>query len=68
MMPVVFFLGGHGQRTLQAPQTMQWAVRQREQAVPGSRTAAAPAAATTGNIGKTGSLISPSTFEVYFLY
>lgn len=26
----MFVVGTHGQRTLQAPQTMQWAIRQRD--------------------------------------
>lgn len=58
--------GSHGQRTLQAPQTMQWAIRQREP--PANRTQA-----STGNTSTTGTLlraggsgliyIDPSTFR-----
>lgn len=39
--------GSHGQRTLQAPQTMQWAIRQREP--PANRTQT-----STGNTSTTG--------------
>ncbi|XP_036356729.1 E3 ubiquitin-protein ligase UBR5 isoform X2 [Octopus sinensis] len=58
--------GSHGQRTLQAPQTMQWAIRQREP--PANRTQT-----STGNTSTTGTLlnaggsgliyIDPSTFR-----
>ncbi|GAB1606363.1 E3 ubiquitin-protein ligase UBR5-like [Argonauta hians] len=58
--------GSHGQRTLQAPQTMQWAIRQREPPVNRTQT-------STGNTSTTGTLlnagssgliyIDPSTFR-----
>ncbi|XP_078331394.1 E3 ubiquitin-protein ligase UBR5-like isoform X2 [Crassostrea virginica] len=53
--------GSHGQRTLQAPQTMQWAIRQRE--TPATRPP--PASGTTTTAGGTGGLIyiDPATMR-----
>lgn len=53
--------GSHGQRTLQAPQTMQWAIRQRE--TPAARPP--PASGTTTTTGGTGGLIyiDPATMR-----
>ncbi|XP_021344299.1 E3 ubiquitin-protein ligase UBR5-like, partial [Mizuhopecten yessoensis] len=53
--------GTHGQRTLQAPQTMQWAIRQRE----ATTARPPPATGTTTNTGGSGGLIyiDPSTLR-----
>ncbi|XP_062606641.1 E3 ubiquitin-protein ligase UBR5-like isoform X3 [Saccostrea cucullata] len=53
--------GSHGQRTLQAPQTMQWAIRQRE--TPTTRPP--PTSGTTTTTGGTGGLIyiDPATLR-----
>ena len=52
----MFALGTHGQRTVQAPETMQWAIRQREPAS-SSRPAATSATGNTTTTGGGGSLI-----------
>ncbi|XP_033727140.1 E3 ubiquitin-protein ligase UBR5-like isoform X1 [Pecten maximus] len=53
--------GTHGQRTLQAPQTMQWAIRQRE----ATTARPPPATGTTTNTGGSGGLIyiDPTTLR-----
>ena len=55
-MPNVYVVGTHGQRTVQAPETMQWAIRQREP-TSSSRPAASSATGNTTATGGGGSLI-----------
>ncbi|VDH93054.1 Hypothetical predicted protein [Mytilus galloprovincialis] len=58
---MLFFIGSHGQRTLQAPHTMQWAIRQRDT----TSSRPTPSAATNTTSGGTSGLIyiDPSTLR-----